>query len=99
MVVKRDGRHFDAMLGSPATIAKQRRFGEELKQVLRGHDIDEGEAKPLIDAAMDYMTSYAADAYERGLQEGAALGYEAGREEAHASMATAGDAHCRRILQ
>lgn len=99
MAGKRESMRVGALLGTSGTIAKQRRFGEELKKVLHGHNIDEAEAKALIDAAMDYMTSYAADAYERGLQEGTMLGYEAGREEALASLTPAGEAYCRRILQ
>ncbi|BEU88201.1 hypothetical protein TAMA11512_16650 [Selenomonas sp. TAMA-11512] len=99
MAGEQESMRFETLLGKSGTIAKQRHFGEELKKMLRRHTIADTEAKALIDAAMDYMTSYAADAYERGIQEGTVLGYEAGREEALASMNPASEALYRRMLQ
>lgn len=69
-------------LGTEATRSKQRAFSMRMRDVAMRGKLTEGEIQAFVTAAMDYMMSYAADAYDRGLRTGMEVGYAHGLQEA-----------------
>ena len=68
--------------GTEVTRSKQRAFSVCMRDVVTRGKLSEREIEAFVTTAMDYMMSYAADAYDRGLQTGMEVGYAHGLKEA-----------------